>query len=242
MAIKSILKYILASFGLVLICSTFLKAQKVKGSGNIITVERDHTGFTGLRTRTVVEVQLTQGSFKVEVEAEDNIQEYVKTRIVKDNLIVEIDDDAKIKTEKPIKVYVQMPQITFVEVSEASKLSAKSVFKTPELSIEASGASDSNFIMDVKNLRIRLSGSAKVRATGYAVKQFIKLEESSTYEASQLKSEDIDIAGGSAGKAEILAFNSIFGDLSEAAYCKYYGEPKKVDVALSDAAKLEQQK
>ncbi|MEQ8360914.1 MAG: head GIN domain-containing protein [Cytophagales bacterium] len=217
-------------------------AQKVKGSGNIIKVERDIEAFTGLRTRSFVDVELVQGPFKLEIEAEDNIIEYVETRVVKENLIIEMDEDVKIKTEKPVKIYLQLPDLKFAEVSEVSKLSTKSVIKIEELSIEATGASKSNFILDVKTLRISLSGSSSLRATGYAVRQKIKMEEASKYEASQLKSEDIDIAASSASKAEILAFNSIFGDLSEASQCVYYGEPKKVDVTTSDAASISQLK
>lgn len=225
-----------------LLSSQNCQSQKIKGSGNVVTQSRGIVDFTGIRTRSIVQVELTQGAFKIEIEAEDNIQEYVETRLVKENLVIEIDEEVKFKSEKPVKVYVQMPEINFIEVSEASGFSAKSVFKTPELTIEANGATKSNFIIDTKMLRIRLSGAADVRATGYAVKQNIKAEEASHYEASQLKSEDIDLAGGSASKIEILAFNNIFGDLSEAAECKYYGEPKKVDVSTSDAAKLMQQK
>lgn len=235
-------KFILILFA----CSTLVifnaNAQKVKGSGNVITESRSIEGFTGLRTRSNIYVELTQGPYKMEVEAEDNVMEYVETRVVRDNLIIEIDDEIKLKSEKQVKVYLQMPDLNFAEVSEASTLSTKSVIKTPELRIEATGASNSNFILDVKTLRIALSGTAKLRATGFSVKQYIKVEEASSYEASQLKSEDIDISGSGAGKAEILAFNSIFGDLSEASYCKYYGDPKKVDVSTSDAASVEQQK
>lgn len=217
-------------------------AQKVKGSGNIIKVERDVEAFTGLRTRSIVDVELTQGPFKLEIEAEDNLIKYVETRVVKDNLIIEMDDQVKIKTDKPVKIFLQLPDLKFAEVSDASKLSTKSVIKTEEIRLEATGASQSNFIFDVKTLRISLSGSSSLRATGYAVTQKIKMEEASKYEASQLKSEDIDIAASSASKAEILAFNSIFGDLSEASECIYYGEPKKVDVSTSDAASISQLK
>ncbi len=217
-------------------------AQKVKGSGNIIKVERDVEPFTGIRTRSFVDVELVQGPFKLEIEAEDNLIEYVETRVVKDNLIIEMDDEAKIKTEKPVRIYLQLPDLKFAEVSDVSKLSTKSVITTEEIRLEATGASQSNFIFDVKILRISLSGSSSLRATGYAVKQKIKMEEASKYEASQLKSEDIDIAASSASKAEILAFNSIFGDLSEASQCIYYGEPKKVDVSTSDAASISQLK
>ncbi len=217
-------------------------SQKIKGSGNVITESRDITGFTGLRTRSMVQVELTQGAFKIEVEAEDNVLEYVETRLVKENLIIEIDEDINLKTDKPVKLYIQMPEITFIEVSEASGFSAKSVFKTPELTIEANGATKSNFILDTKMLNIRLAGAANVRATGYAVRQNIKMEEASKYEASQLKSEDIDIAASSASNLEILAFNNIFGDLSEASKCVYYGQPKKVDVSTSDASSISQLK
>jgi hypothetical protein len=236
------LGFTLLLISIVTFISTNAKAQKIKGSGNVIKESRSIDGFTGLRTRSNIYVELTQGPYQMEIEAEDNVMEYVETRVIRNNLIIEIDDDIKLKTEKQVKVYLQMPELEFVEVSEASTLSAKSVIKTPELRIEATEASSSNFILDVKTLRIALSGTAKLRATGYSVKQYIKVEEASSYEASQLKSEDIDISGSGAGKAEILAFNSIFGDLSEASYCKYFGEPKKVDVSTSDAASVEQQK
>ena len=67
-------------------------------------MEKDIEAFTGLRTRSFVDVELVQGPFKLEIEAEDNIIEYVETRVVKENLIIEMDEDVKIKTEKPVKI------------------------------------------------------------------------------------------------------------------------------------------
>lgn len=221
-----------------LILPFMIKAQRIKGSGNVITETRKVEGFTGLRVRSLVEVELRQGAFAIEVEAEDNVIEYVETRLVKDKLIVEL-DDIKLKSEINPKVYITLPELIFAEVTDAAKLSSKTVIKTAELRLEANSASESNFILDCKDLRVDLSGSAKLRITGYAVKQVIKMQEAASYDASKLNSENIDLFGSGASKAEILSHDKIFGDLSEASKCKYYGEPKKVDIVTSDAAETE---
>ena len=110
-------------------------AQKIKGSGNVIKETRDLSGFIGIRARTIVDVELRQGKFSVEVEAEDNVLEYVSTRVVKEKLIIELDDELKLKSEIRPKVYVQMPDITFVDVSDVAGLSTKSVVKIEKLKI-----------------------------------------------------------------------------------------------------------
>lgn len=229
--------FFLALFFLV---STTIQAQKIKGSGEVITQTKKVEGFKGLRVRSNIDVELKQGAYALEIEAEDNVIEYIKIKLIQDKLILEVDDDVKIKSEIRPKIYLQAPDLNFVEITDEGALSTKSVIKVPELRIEANGSSDSNFILDVKKLNVTMDDSGRLRMSGYAVKQKIKMEGATKYDAKLLNTEESDVLLGGSAVADVIAYTKVFGDLSEAAKCFYYGQPTKgADIITTDGASYE---
>src|SRR5210317_1436764 len=83
--------HILILFTLFLSCTA---DDDINGSGNLITESRDVDAFSKVSSEGVIDVVITQGSPQsVEITADDNIMDRVRTRVINEELQLYLDDD-----------------------------------------------------------------------------------------------------------------------------------------------------
>ena len=193
--------------------------SKVKGSGNIQIEKRNVSGFTSVKTGGAITVDVvSQRDFGVEVEADDNLLEYVKTEVRGDTL--KIYTEGCISTRTPIRVRIAMPQIESFEVSGASSGTLTNV-KNETLSLDASGASKIKTDGEVKELIVDLSGASRL-------------------DAENLKADDVTVDASGASSATVVALNDLNAEASGASTIRYAGEPKNLKKDLSGASSIKQ--
>ena len=84
--------------------------SKIKGSGNIKTEKRDVPDFSNVKAGGAINVEVSaQKEFSVEVEADDNLLEYIKTEVKGETLKIYTED--RISTRNPIRMRISMPNI-----------------------------------------------------------------------------------------------------------------------------------
>lgn len=105
-----------------------------QGSGNITKEKRDITNpFEKIASSSGITVIVEQGSpASVEVETDDNIQQYVITRVENGTLVVKV--EGSIHTETSINVSIKMPLIKGLESSSGSTISSKNTLRGTEIS------------------------------------------------------------------------------------------------------------
>lgn len=206
------------SFGLNLPSVNFF--AKTKGSGNVQTEKREISGFSAINASgaVAVEVVAAQNGFAVEVEADDNLLQHVKTEVRGDSL--RIYTEGRISTRSPIRVRVAMPQIEQFEVSGASKGTLTNL-KNESLILESSGASKIKVEGETGELIVNLSGASRLDAEG-------------------LKSENASVDASGASSATVFAVEKLRADASGASCIRYIGEPKSVVRNSSGAGTIKQ--
>lgn len=193
--------------------------SKTKGSGNTQTEKRDVSDFSNVKAGGAITVEVTaQKEFSVEVEADDNLLEYVKTEVNGDTL--KIYTEGRISTRNPIRVRIAMPQIESFDVSGASSGTLTNI-KNESLSIDASGASKIKIEGEAKELIVDLSGASRL-------------------DAENLKAENVTVDASGASSATVVALNDINADASGASNIRYVGEPKNVRKNSSGASSVKQ--
>jgi hypothetical protein len=192
--------------------------SKVRGSGNVQSEKRDVAGFSSVKVSgaIAVEVAAAQNNFAVEVEADDNLLENVKTEVRGDTL--RIYTEGRFSSRSPIRVRVSMPQIEWFEVSGASSGNLTNI-QNESLTLEASGASKIKVQGETRELRVDLSGASKL-------------------DADNLKSENVLVEAGGASCANVFVSNEINADASGASTIRYSGEPREVKKNTSGASSV----
>lgn len=191
--------------------------SRVQGSGVMKSEKREVSDFSKIEGSGAINVEISiQNDFSVEVEADDNLLQYIKTEVSGDTL--KIYSEGRISRQNPVNIKIGMPAIDELNISGASKASAANI-KGEEISIKANGASKIVISGEVKNLQTKANGASSI-------------------EAENLKSENAEVKVNGASKATVFATNELNADANGASRITYIGEPINIEKSSNGASSI----
>lgn len=197
----------------------FSFTRGVKGSGDVKSEKRDLSEFKGIKVGGVFQVEFTvQDNFNVQVEADDNLLEYIKTEVDGDTL--EISTSNRLSSRNPIIVKIGAPDIEDIAASGAAKISVVNL-NNDSLKIDLSGATNVTVAGMTKDLKIDLSGACGI-------------------DAAELKAENVSVDASGASSADVFVSNRLEADLSGASTVTYSGSPKDLSKKVSGASSVQE--
>lgn len=209
----------LASFGRVSGKLFNVSWSGVKGSGDIKTENREVSDFKAIDVSGAFEVEITaQKNFSVEVEADDNLLELIRTEVDGDTL--KIKSEKSLKSGNPMKVRISAPDISSLELSGASKVILVNL-NNESLSLDSSGASKIKIEGTTGNFDVEMSGASKL-------------------DAENLKAENVYVESSGASNLNVFVTNVLKANLSGATNVTYSGSPKSVDKKTSGASSVKE--
>jgi len=179
----------------------------VRGSGDVVTEERNVSGFDRVELHGSGKLILAQGSAEaLTVEAEDNLMKYIETDVRGNTLMLGFEDGVIVQTRKPIIFYLTMVDIAGVDVSGTGDVEAARV--------------------ETDRLDIGISGSGSVDIAGQSTEQTVRINGSGKYNANEMESEitTIDVSGS--GEAAVWVTDQLTVDISGSGDVQYYGNPR----------------
>ena len=142
---------------LFLLISVSINAQKIKGSKNVTKEKRTVNSFTSLEIQDDFEVHLSKGNTeKVEVETDDNIQDFVEVKIKDNTLSIYLTKE--IIRKKKLNIYItSSDNLNTINTFDKSSLYADTQLQFDSLVINTSDKSKVE--MDVESNYLRINGS-----------------------------------------------------------------------------------
>ena len=160
---------------------------------------------------------MSQSEFSVEVEADDNLLQYIRTEVRDGRL--EISLSRSVKTGNPMRVRISAPNIDRVEASGASRVNVSNL-KNSEIALDTSGASKINLSGETSKLIVDVSGASNIDAGSLSAGTAI-----------------IDASGAS--KISVNVISELVADASGASRITYAGSPS-VNKSTSGASSVSQ--
>ncbi len=198
---------------------SFSFGSSVKGSGVSASEARSADDFQGVDGGGVFQVEITAGKeFKVEVDADDNLLQYIRTEV--DGDVLTISTTESLNSRKPMRVLISDKNINTVRASGASQVSLTGV-KNQALEIDTSGASKINLVGETVALTIDVSGASKIDAEG-------------------LKAETASVHASGASNVSVFVTNRLVSEASGASKIAYSGNPSSVEKNASGVSKVYQ--
>jgi hypothetical protein len=208
--------------------------KTVYGNGKVVSRERTPEQASGVKVSTGIDVFLTQGDkLKLEVEADENLHEYIITEVK--NGVLHVYADANIRKAEMKRVYVTLQEINSVSTSSAGDVIGETPVKTDELRLSASSAGDIKLEVYAKNIDADISSSGDVTLNGEADVLEADLSSAGDLNAYNLKIREADVSVSSAGGADIFVTEKLSARASSAGDVNYKGDPKYVDAHSSSA-------
>jgi len=194
-----------------------LNFKGVKGSGQTAADARGLSGFKAVDVGGVFEVEITvQKDFSVEVEADDNLLQFVTTEVRGGTLHIGM--DKKVNTSNPLRIRISAPDIDHLDVSGAANVTVNDL-KNTGLSVDSSGASKIKIAGETAKLTIDVSGATKV-------------------DAENLKAENASVEASGASHIDVNVTGRLTADASGASKISYSGSPTSVEKKASGASKV----
>ena len=188
-----------------------------RGSGHMASDVRAVEAFHAVEVGGVFQVEITVGKeHSVEVEADDNLLQYIKTEVRRG--VLEIETTQRIKTQNPIRVRVTAQDIDDLEVSGAASVTLNGI-KNEGLEIDSSGAS-------------------KITVTGQTAKFIVDVSGATKVDGDGLVSENATVEASGASHVKVNVLGNLRADTSGASSVVYSGTPKDIVKKTSGASSV----
>lgn len=235
---------------LVIGCDTGLaewKVQRIDGTGSVVRIRRDVSGFTGVHLATIGTVYVTIGKSEgLEIEAEENLIEYIETEVEDGTLKIDTRRRFNLKAREPIKYFVTVKQLDMIALSSSGdavlpEIENKSFsialsssgdlemkgLATQHLDVDISSSGDAYIEMiGAQSIDASLSSSGDLKFGGGEVEDLrLSVSSSGNFDGIDLKSERARVKLSSSGDAYVWVTDDLVTTLSSSGSVHYSGDP-----------------
>lgn len=232
----------LTTLVLAIACITAVSAQrnkKVKGNGNLVTIERNTGDYSGIQVGGFYEVELIEGEEgKITLEGEDNILEYIETKVRAGNLTIRSVDNMNLRPTKKVFITVPVQRINHIRLSGSGKVISKKTLDTDHFRIRISGSRNLDLALDSETLSISTSGSSRINLKGNSDDLEVTTSGSSIINAYELAVEKAKIVLSGSSKVRVTVNKAIDAKVSGSGNISYKGNPEKVNTKTSGSGKV----
>lgn len=225
---------------LAVLAAASTSCKKIKGSNTITTEIRAVSNFTQIDVQDAFEVDVTYSATQelVEVEAPDNLHEYIETNVVSGKLKVHFKHNKNISCKTAIKIHITTTQLDKFDLSGASNVVLNNALTSSGFALGMSGASNFEGEVIVTNADIDLSGASNAKITGSASDAFVELSGASTIRKYEFEIGTLDVKLSGASTAFLTILNSMSVELSGASTLNYMGDPVITQINTSGASNI----
>lgn len=202
----------------------------MRGSGNVVTEQRDVSGYKKIILNGAGDLTLLQGSSETLIlEAEDNILPLITSEVKNGTLELGYVSDSwkdRIIPTKGIKYILTVIDLEEFTVNGGVKLE-NNKFEAPEFKLIVNGVGDFNFdSFNAASLEVEISGGASVKIAGEVGSQEVVINGAGNYSAADLKTRQTKIVFNGAGSAVVWATEFLDMKIDGAGSIDYYGTPQ----------------
>lgn len=199
-----------------------------RGNGNVTTNTREVAGsFTKIVVGQAIDVEIEQSdSYSIEVEADSNLIEHIKTTI--ENGVLKISSDVNFQNAEKLLVRIKMKQITEIETTSASSVQSVNLLKGKSLRIAASSSSDVEIEAEYETMHLEATSTGEITIKGKTLKLETSASSASEIDASELLANEVFAQATSASETTVHAIVKLDAKASSAASITSVKNPKEV--------------
>jgi hypothetical protein len=208
----------------------------IRGEGGIISEELDIAPFTGIDLQIDADVFLTQGDeFSVVAEGQFNIIRELDYRVR--NGIWDIDLDRCVRRMDDLRIYITLPEITYLEISSSGNIYGENNFDVEDVLLEIDGSGDMDLALDADDIDAVIEGSGNIQLEGTANDIFLRLEGSGLFRAFGLACRCANIRVDGSGDAEVTVAEELRVRILGSGDVLYKGNPV-VDADINGSGRV----
>jgi len=242
--ITIITKFIVAALIALLFAScnpAFHIGDGIKGSGNITTETRTANGeFKNIEVSNGIKVIVEQADTKsITVEADDNLQKHIITKI--ENGVLKIESDKNYNsTETPI-VNVKMPVINGLDASSGSEITSSKTLVSNAVNAKSSSGSHITIDVEADAITLESSSGSSIEASGKALNLETSSSSGSEINAQKLMSNEVISQSTSGSSTSVYPIVKLDAKASSGSSINYHKVPKTISKEESSGGSVSEE-
>jgi hypothetical protein len=220
-------------------CFWSFDSTKIKGSGTVTKEQREVSPFEKIDVTGAFTVYLSQGDEEsVEVEIDDNLQQYVLVRNEDSKLVLGVKDKINFGKTTQNNIYVTVKNIDSFRVSGVCTLKSLEPLNFGDLSLQVSGVANGDLEVYVNKLNVNLSGVANVELRGSATELSINQSGVGNLNAKKLEAEKVIVVNSGVGSVSVYATQELSMNNSGVGSITYSGDANIKSINSSGVGKI----
>lgn len=214
--------------------------EKVTGDGPVVTENRALTNFSGVVLRVNANVIVKQApDYKVEVSAQDNIQGVLITEIDKNELVIKLKNDVRLRRHEPITITVHAPEISRLYLAGSGSITSGSLLNAEDLEVDIYGSGHIELVDLVASyLDVDVSGSGNFKViSGVVPREFLRNLGSGDIDVSNVLAKNVITTIMGSGNLRVNASEQLRVNISGSGNVYYKGQPS-ITTSTNGSGKL----
>lgn len=218
---------------LLLLFSLFFGACQfngVKGSGNVVSEKRPVTAdFKAIKAGNGLDVVLEQSpTASIEVTADDNLLQHIKTNVVEGVLVISSDVNSYLNVESK-EISVKMPVIESIKIMEGATLETKNTIKASSLNLKSRTGATVKLAIECEKATVEATEAGTITIEGKAIQLETAATTAGKIDGEKLLSNDVIASASTAGNVTINPLVSLSADATTGGSIRYVNIPKNLN-------------
>jgi len=221
-----------------LLSACSIEDRCISGSGDLKAKTVTLSEFTGVDLHLPGSVEIIKSNtFKVEIQARENILDLVRTDIISGKLRLDMDNRCiKGKSDLAFKVYT--PELGYLRVAGSGNIKSEMLFPIRDWTIIIDGSGDINAQVNANKSEAIISGSGSMNLQGTADEMITRISGSGNIHAFGVTAKELRATISGSGNIEATATETLSATISGSGNIRYKGQPSITNVSISGSGKL----
>lgn len=236
----------LVLFSIALVLSINAQAQfwgnkKVKGNGEITTINRTTSDYDGIKCAGSFDYVLVKGSEgNITIEGESNLLEYITTEVKNNTLIVKTENNISLQTSrnKTIKITIPFESISSVSLAGSGDLWNEDLITSTDFKVALTGSGDIKLAVETKNTTAKVAGSGDLTLKGNTTNLEVDVAGSGDFHGLDLQSNKTNVSVAGSGDAKVVCNENLTARVAGSGSIKYKGNPTKEDTKVAGSGSI----
>ena len=198
--------------------------ETVKGSGDVITEERQLPEFKIIKLKGIGRVVLTQGqTHSIGIQTDDNIMPLIETEVHADELVISQGNYNLRPTT--LEFNIMVAHLKGIAISGSGEVMGKNRFVSDDFFAKISGSGDMALELEVMELETKISGSGSMSGSG-------------KINAFDMQTQNVSLKVSGSGDCKVNAAETLDTRISGSGDVFYKGHPR-ITSKISGSGSLE---
>lgn len=213
--------------------------KRVSGNGNVVTQTRETGEFNEIVVSGSMQVEVVAApAIGVQVQAEDNLQEYIVTEVKGNRLQVKFKSNVSINSHKPIQVIVSMPNLNAASIAGSGSIrSSNQLNSNGQFLASISGSGSIDVQTTAHKVTATIAGSGNIVMAGKTDDLKVEISGSGSFKGYQLNAHEASVSISGSGDVQAYASNKLDAAISGSGSVYYKGNAS-ISVNTSGSGKV----